>query len=443
MAFPGYCMARCIGLDVGSTSLKAAVLNLDTGNVERIVSTPFPAPAIPQPGRFENDVEVVAGLCRQLLADLLLQAPDCRDVYTCGQMGGLVLVDSRGRPHTPYMSWRDQRTLDLHRSGKSYFDSFRSRLSPSDLDAIGQELRVGSTINLLAWLVETGQPPAAGLVPVTLVDAVIARLCECSPATEPTQALGLLNLSTRTWHEPLFAAAGVSGIGRSRITDITDCVGVARIDGHELRCHPGIGDQQAALAGVDFADDELSINCSTGSQVSRIARRIEPGDYQIRPYFGGRVINTVAQLPAGRSLNVIVDLLTELARAEGVELKRVWETIAARSALSPPEELEVDLAFFAGPMGDHGSVQRITTENFTAGALFRAAFRNMADNYLKCAQRVSSGRPWTRAVISGGLTNKLSVLREMITARLGTPIRESCETEETMMGLLKLARGSV
>ena len=38
-------MARCIGLDIGSTSLKAAVLNLETGKVERIVATPFPVPA--------------------------------------------------------------------------------------------------------------------------------------------------------------------------------------------------------------------------------------------------------------------------------------------------------------------------------------------------------------------------------------------------------------
>ena len=53
-------MARCLGLDLGSTSIKAAILNLETGQVERIVSRPFPGPRAPQSGWFEIDVDEVA-----------------------------------------------------------------------------------------------------------------------------------------------------------------------------------------------------------------------------------------------------------------------------------------------------------------------------------------------------------------------------------------------
>jgi sugar (pentulose or hexulose) kinase len=434
-------MNRCLGLDVGSTSIKAGVLNLESGKVEKIVSRPFPAPSSPQPGWFEIDVEDVAGRARELVVELLGVAPDCDRMLTCGQMGGLVLVDSQGRPRSPYYSWRDQRVLDRHPSGGTYLDVLRQRLSDSDLTAIGREFRAGSTITLLSWLAETGQRPADDLYPVTLVDAVVARLCETPPVTEPTEALGLLELATLKWHVPLFEAAGVPRIARSRIATVNDVVGVFQAGSNEVRCHPAVGDQQAALVGVGLQEDELSVNCSTGSQVSRIATKFEPGEYQIRPYFGGRLINTLTHLPAGRSLNVLVDLLTELARAEGKELTRVWETIAIQSAKEPPEDLDVDLAYFSGPMGDHGHIERISTENLNVGSLFRAAFRNMAENYRVCADRVSAGRPWSRAVISGGLTNKLTVLREMIAKRLGTPIRESQETEEVFLGLLELARG--
>jgi sugar (pentulose or hexulose) kinase len=252
-----------------------------------------------------------------------------------------------------------------------------------------------------------------------------------------------LELATLDWHLPLFEAAGVLGIARSRIGTVQEVVGVLREGQREVRCHPAVGDQQAALVGVGLLDEELSVNCSTGSQVSRIARKFEPGEYQIRPYFGGRLLNTLTQLPAGRSLNVLVDLLTELARAEGVELTRVWETIATGAAKEPSEELDVDLAFFSGVMGDHGHIRRITTENLSVGSVFRAAFRNMAENYRVCADRVSPGKPWKRAVLSGGLTNKLPVLRGMIADRLETPVRSSQETEEVLQGLLRLARGEV
>lgn len=434
-------MPRCLGLDIGSTSLKAAVLNLDSGKVERIVSRPFPPPSSPRPGWFEIDVENVAALCRDLIIELLATAPDCDRMLTCGQMGGLVLVDRNGRSRSPYYSWRDQRVLERHPAGGSYLDVLRERLSDSDLTAIGREFRAGSTITLLSWLVETQQRPADNLFPVTLVDAVVARLCETSPVTEPTEALGLLELASLDWHRPLFEAAGVPHITRSPIATVHDVVGVFRSSASEVRCHPAVGDQQAALVGVGLQEDELSVNCSTGSQVSRIATRFEPGEYQIRPYFNGRLINTLTHLPAGRSLNVLVDLFTELARAEGVELTKVWETIASRSSRTPPEELDVDLAFFSGPMGDHGHVRGITTENLNVGSVFRAAFQNMADNYRQCADRVSAGRPWSQAVISGGLTNKLTLLREMIAVKLESPIRESQETEEVFLGLLRLARG--
>ncbi|HVJ66813.1 MAG TPA: FGGY family carbohydrate kinase [Caulifigura sp.] len=433
-------MARCLGLDLGSTSIKAAILNLETGQVERIVSRPFPGPRAPQSGWFEIGVDEVASRSRELLTQLVEVAPDCNRLLTCGQMGGLSLVDSKGQAKSPYISWRDQRSLMPCPDGGTFFDSLKQRLSARDLDAIGRELRVGSTITLLCWLVENGQRPANDLFPVTLVDAVIANLCGSPPVTEPTQALGLLDLSTLQHHRPLFDAAGVPDIQRSRIATVGDVVGECRIGDVTLRCHPAVGDQQAALVGVGLGDDELSVNCSTGSQVSRITREITTGEFQIRPYFDGRLLNTVAQLPAGRSLNVLVDLLTELARAEGVELRRVWETIGTRSAVEPPEELDVDLAFFSGPVGDHGRIARITTENLNVGALFRAAFRNMAENYGLCADRVSGGRPIAAAVISGGLTNKLPVLRDMIARRLDCLIRESCESEETLTGLLKLAQ---
>jgi len=434
-------MSRCLGLDLGSTSIKAAVLDLDSGRVERIVSRPFPAPSSPRPGWFEIDSEEVARLSRELLTELLEAAPDCNRLLTCGQMGGLVLVDRSGNAQSPYYSWRDQRVLERHSSGQSYLDRLRNRLSEADLTAIGREFRAGSTITLLSWLVDTGRAPANDLFPVTLVDAVLARLCETEPVTEPTQALGLLDLATRQWHAPLFEAAGVGRIARSFVGTIHDVVGVFRTSSGQLDCHPAVGDQQAALVGVGLEEDELSVNCSTGSQVSRIATTFQPGDYQIRPYFDGRLLNTLTQLPAGRSLNVLVDLLTELARGEGIELRKVWETIANDSAKPPVEELDVDLAFFSGVMGDHGHIRQITTENLSVGSLFRAAFRNMAENYRVCADRVSAGNPWTRAVLSGGLTNKLPVLREMITARLETPVRGGQEAEEVFHGLLRLAQG--
>ena len=84
---------------------------------------------------------------------------------------------------------------------------------------------------------------------------------------------------------------------------------------------------------------------------------------------------------------------------------------------------QIQLDFFDGPLGSRGSISNITTENLSVGTLFRAAFRNMADNYATCAARLSPERNWDRIVFSGGLAQKLPLLREFILEKLPGPSR--------------------
>jgi hypothetical protein len=102
--------------------------------------------------------------------------------------------------------------------------------------------------------------------------------------------------------------------------------------------------------------------------------------------------------------------------------------------------LACDLAFFAGPLGDSGSLRGITTENLTVGNLFHAALVNMADNYARCANRLWPDRGWKRLALSGGLTQSLPILRTLIERRFAAPLRESAVAEETLLGLLDVAR---
>jgi hypothetical protein len=186
---------------------------------------------------------------------------------------------------------------------------------------------------------------------------------------------------------------------------------------------------------------ELSINVSTGSQVSQLTDRLTPGDYQTRPWFGGKFLNVITHIPAGRSLQVLMDLLTELPRAAGIDLADPWERVQSAAEAVADSGLAVDLAFFSGPMGNEGSVTHITTENLTAGRLFRAAFHNMARNYNICAARICPARDWTNVVFSGGLVQKNPLLREMILLELGTAShRIAAATEDTLTGLMVLGQ---
>lgn len=200
-----------------------------------------------------------------------------------------------------------------------------------------------------------------------------------------------------------------------------------------------VGDYHCSQAGALLEDGEISINISTGSAVIQLARGCEFGEFQTRPWFDGRFLKTITHIPAGRALNALVRLLSELAEAQGVALRDPWEYIVAQAAEAPPSSLRVNPAFYFSAMGDRGSITDAREENLRVGPLFRAAFEGMADNYAQCATRISPARDWSRLVFSGGLALKTPLLRRLICDRLGAEHRLAISDEDTLLGLLALA----
>jgi sugar (pentulose or hexulose) kinase len=431
---------RYIGIDLGTSFIKGAILNLETLSVGRVrhVVCPSSLSGLP-PLHTEFDPESFVTATRRLIEDLLAEAPDCQGVLMCGQMGGLVLVSPRGEPLSNYVSWLDRRLLGPHPSNRgSFYDVLLARLTPGDWAALGREIRPGTPLSYLFWFAENPEfQPIPGVA--TLPDFVLARLCGTIPATHPSNAVGAIDLKTRDWHHPLFDRLGFGNVRWPALREINEPAGEARVGGRRLLCYPPVGDHPCALAGALLDFGELSLNISTGSQVSLRSEYAEPGDYQTIPFFDGQFLNRISNLPAGRALAALVRLLSELAEAEGVALTDPWKHIAKAAAAKPASELQANLAFFPTPFGDSGSLTHLREENLTVGDLFRAAFVNMADNYYSSALRLSPAQGWRRLVFSGGLAQKLELLRGLVAEKFQSEYRLCSAMDDTLQGLLVLA----
>jgi sugar (pentulose or hexulose) kinase len=429
----------CLGLDIGSTSIKGAVLDVGSERIVRTAARPFPAP-LPAtvPGSVEVSPEAILTQTGAVLDEVLDAAPKAASLWCCGQMGGTLLVNADGEPLSNYLSWRDQRTLQAGARGKTALDEIRERWPAERLSQLGNELQPGSTTSLLFWLSQHGQLPADA-VPVSIADFVLGRLCKVQPKMHVTHAIGMLDLRSGQWHREAFDSLGLARLRLPQLLSQVEPIGQVTRRGRTLEVYGSFGDQQSALYGAGLQRGELSLNISTGSQVSLRTDCFQPGRYQTRMFFAGDWLNTITHLPAGRSLNVLVDLLTELASAEGITLQNPWQHILRKTAEIKHSSLEADLAFFAGPLGETGSIRGITTENLSVGHLFHAAFRAMAENYATCADWLDPQRRWSSVVLSGGLTQSAPMLKEMLQQRFAAPLRES-SSEETLLGLLRLAK---
>jgi sugar (pentulose or hexulose) kinase len=429
-----------IGIDLGTTFIKGAVLDLRGRRLGHIRHMPFPARlALASPLLWEFDPNEVVAAARTVIQDLAL-AGDCQGLVMCSQMHGLVLVNDRGEPMSNCVSWRDQRALMPYPSGAgSYFDEITRRVSAEQRRLLGQELQIERPICVLFWLKEQGKLNS-GLTPVSLPDFVISRLCESTPTVEATNAgaYGALNLETMDWHYEVIKELGLEHLNWPPLRRQGEVVGYARAGAGRMACYTPVGDYQCALAGAVLGEDEISLNISTGSQVSRLTPTLTLGDYQTRPFFDGEYLNTFTNMPGGRSLNVLVDLVSELA-AGGASLQDSWAFIAKSAKEVVATDLKVDLSFFPKGEGEHGTISDIRVDNFTVGHLFRAAFNDMADKYVAYAVRLWPEKSWKNLVLSGGVASRLEVLRDIIEKRFETGYRLAPLEEDTLFGLLMLA----
>jgi sugar (pentulose or hexulose) kinase len=318
---------RFLAIDLGSSFIKGAVLDLTARSFDHVRRAPFPNP-LPNlpPHHFEVEPRQVVAVTRALIEELVAIAPDCAGLVMCSQMHGLVLTGDRGEPLSNMITWRDQRALEPHPNRKgSLFEHLRESIGPKDRQALGNELRPGLPLCALFWMAEQGRLPA-GAIPAALPDFVLAQICHAAPACEPTiaAAQGALDLRAGDWHRPLLARLGLGDLRWLAIHDIRRPVGELRMAGRTLPCYPAIGDQQCALLGAALTPGELSLNIATGSQVALLRGELTSGDYQARPFFDGRWLNTITHIPAGRALEALVRLLSELSEGQGTPIADPW-----------------------------------------------------------------------------------------------------------------------
>lgn len=434
---------KFLALDLGTSFLKGAVLELERAQISHVSRTPFPATIAGLPPRHvEVEPAAIVRATQSLLDQLAADAPDAAGIVVTGQMHGIVLTDAQGNAISNAVTWQDQRILDAMGAGKgTYYERLTAELTPDALAATGNGLKPSLPLCTLAWRSYQGMLPD-GAVPASLPDYVLATLSGTTPVGEPTMAasLGMLDLNTGDWHAGILRGLGLDRLTWPRVVNLSGPSYQVAAGGRRLPCYAPVGDHQCALVGALLQPGELSMNISTGSQLGVIAPTFMPGPYETRPYFDAGYLQAITRIPAGRALNALVGLLTELAQAEGYSVRDPWATIAAAVEATPQTDLRMDISFFASPVGERGEMANLSEENMQVGHLFRAAFQAMARNYQVCAERLSPPQPWRRLVFSGGVAQRFEPLRAEIATRFGLSYRMCPTSEDTLLGLLALAR---
>jgi xylulokinase len=200
-------MPYLLGLDAGTTSIKAYLYDARTGQLVAGAARPTPV-ACPRPGWAEHDPEALwhaaADSIRAALDAAPLREPvACVAVASMGEAG--LPLDGHGRPLYPIMAYYDTRADE-------YAEWWRARVDPRHIHAIsGQILRPVFGVMKLMWLRDAQADRFARARRwLSVGDYLIWRLAGVY-ATDRTLASRtmLLDQRSRAWSSELLDIAGL------------------------------------------------------------------------------------------------------------------------------------------------------------------------------------------------------------------------------------------
>lgn len=430
-------------IDIGGTFLKSGIADGNSRTVSHVERHVGCRLRIGKRGEVELDPYELISSVRRIVRQLVRQFPQTSGLLLTGQMHGWALTNDDGSPASPIVTWRDSfrsKSEGLSDSA-SPLETVSELLGSALIRRSGNELRMGIPAVSLFERVRDGLPVRATSLN-SLTSFVANQLTETCP--EPiihitdAAALGMVNLSASEWDSEIIGRLGIGDTKFPRIVDVLTTVG--RIPGLGIPVYTAIGDQQAALLGTGLAQDELSLNIATGSQVSRIVEKpIE--DCQIRPYFANTYLATFTHIPAGRALNAFVDAL---ARFYGISESEVWtRAIQECDALIGKSPLAVTPTFFESPYGRSGLISGLNESSFDISFVFAGAIDWMVDVYRDCATKLDPHSKLKDVAVTGGLGIRVPYLRRrLITELQDRNLRFFNEEDASLMGLAALANKS-
>lgn len=452
-----------IGLDIGTTSLSAVVLDTESGELLAHHAVPNRAGITVGPGRAELDLRVLQTLTVEALKGIVAAAgvgpEQIRGVGVTGQQHGVAFIDSRAAPAGTTITWQDLRVQATMPGGqKSYLQYFVERAGGrAAFQRMGCLPAAGFLGTTLFWLRQADQLPPSPAIACFVPDAIASFLTGAPPVVDPTLAAssGIFDIVSNQWDGNLLARLDLP-------PDLFPTVGQAgdRLGGlrGEIAAQAGLaagipvgvalGDNQASFIGsVQDPASSLLINVGTGGQISARTDTFHfiPG-LENRPFPGGHYLLIGGGLFGGRSYAYLL----EFFRQAGADLFNaaadddLYDRMTALAASVPvgSDGLRCSPLFTGSRVdpSERANFTGLSPQNFTPGHFTRALLEGMAEGFRRFFEQMAPviGER-TPLVGAGNGIRRNRLLAQILAGRFGMPLHIPTLSEEAAVGAAIIA----
>ncbi len=424
---------RALGIDIGTTTISALVLDVESGNV---IHSGCVANQFISGRQFDRlqDPERIWSLACGLIDELTTQYGPFKSIGVTGQMHGILYVDAAGTAVSPLYTWQDASANDPMEDGVSYAQTL-SHIS-------GYKMASGFGLATLYVHAHRRQIPEKAAAICTIGDYIAMRLArQTAPAITPSNAasIGLFRLDENKFD---VRALIKSRLPHRLLPTVTDCFTPLGTTVKGETIAPAIGDNQASVLGsVRDLENSVLVNVGTGSQISLAvpASSLAAEDgVERRPCLPGTDILVGAPLCGGRAYALLHDFFKKTAEMAGIPIEgALYEQMeAAASAMDEPVRI---LPLFCGTRQnpqERAVISNIGADNFTPAALIKGMLLGMAEELHSLYGKMLSVRnsPPNLLVGSGnGIRKNASLIRTM-ESTFSLPLRVPAHEEEAAFG---------
>lgn len=418
-----------LGIDIGTTTISAAVADLDEHCQAACYTLPNKsAVKTDESYRHEQDAAWIADKLSKFLDSVIGAFPGICSIGVTGQMHGIVYTNTHGNAVSPLYTWQDTRAAAKMPDGKTYSEDIKEKTGYTVMPGYGFATHYYNDRN--------------GLVPETAVNlctigdyAVMRMTGNTRPLLHASNAasLGFFDDKTGSFNREALEKIGLSA---DFLPDVAVGEPVAGFY-HGIPVTVALGDNQAAFFGsVRDEQNDLSVNYGTGSQISLCVNATFPTPrlpLERRPYVEGQALLNGSALCGGRAYA----FLEKFFRAYSDTGEEQYEKLnaLAEKALKSGEVLKVRTTF-CGTRKDpsiRGAIENIGEENFTPAALARGVLEGMVDELYDMYEK-SGVTMRGRLVASGNAVQKNPTLCKLLSERFGMPLFLPALREEAAFG---------
>ncbi len=426
---------KAIGLDIGTTTICAIVLDAENGKV--IKSTTLPNDTFltdTKPFEKIQDPEKIVSQALSLVENLLSEFDDIVSIGVTGQMHGLLYVNEKGKAVSGLYIWQDSSADEIFKDGKSYAQYLT--------ELTGYKMASGFGASTYFYHSQNNMVPEDAVKICTIHDYVamiLAGLNEPVMHTSDAASYGLFDIKSLCFDEEAIRKAGLKAEMFPAVT--SECASLGKKNG--IPVSVAIGDNQASFIGsVCDMDECLLVNVGTGSQISFATRSEKaPKGLEIRPCIGEGKLMVGSSLCGGRAFALLEKFFRETAElVTGQTVSSAYKGID--SFLEKTGEIENPVEFstlFCGTRenpGERAGVGNLGIDNFTPGHFIFGVMHGMAEELKEMyisGSELCDERP-VKLIASGNGIRKNKTLQRIVSEAFGMELKIPLHKEEAAYG---------